>query len=261
MIILRSCVLAGVFILGLSGITAIYADSSGRAIEFVVEEKGAAQSQVALIQDGKIVVRQAGGDPNLDILFDATTQTLFIIDHLNKSYYRIDQGVINKAASMIESLTAVAESQGGVLSDLLGTLGLSDEEQEAKIEIRRTEKILSAYNIDCRLYQQFRNENLETELCLSSREKLAALGDHYDTLDAFYVFGDKLLTHAGAILDNMGIVVPDFKKISEEGLPILAYVVSEKLKISLSSIREQTSPADYFRLPVGYVQTPIPFIG
>jgi hypothetical protein len=259
--IIRSCELACVLMLGLCGNAAIAADSNGRAIEFLVEENGAVQSQVALVQGGKILIRQAGGDPNLDVLFDAAAQTLFIVDHLNKSYFRIDDNVINKAASMIESLTAVAESQGGVLSDLLGTLGFSEDEQEAKIEIRRTERILSAFKIDCRLYQQFRNDNLESELCISSRENLGALGDHYDTLEAFYAFGDKLLTHAGAILVNMGVVVPDLKKLSESGLPILVYVVAEKLKVSLSTIREQNSPIDYFLLPAGYVQTPIPFIG
>ena len=72
------------------------ADSTGRAVEFLIEEKGASLPQIALVQNGKIFIRQIGGDPYQDFLFNASSQTLFLINHQNKSYYKIDQNVINK---------------------------------------------------------------------------------------------------------------------------------------------------------------------
>ena len=237
------------------------ADDFGRAIDYVVEEKGAAQQQTALVQFGRVSVKQAGGDPNLDILFDADTLTLYLIDHQNRSYYKIDRNVINKAASMLESLSEIAETQQGVLADLLNTLGLSKEEEAIEIVIRKTDRTLTAANIECRLYQQFRNEQLETEMCIASESNLGLLGSHYQTLNAFYAFGDLLMSRAGNILSNMGMVVPDFRKLGDEGLPILAYVSREKLKVSLLKIRQQVLASGQFQLPNGYVQTPIPFIG
>ena len=59
----------------------------------------------------------------------------------------------------------------------------------------------------------------------------------------------------------MGIGVPDLSKLGEGGLPVLAYVVAEKLKVSVVKIESGSSDQSLFLLPAGYTQTPIPFIG
>jgi hypothetical protein len=239
----------------------VFAQSDGQIIEFLVQEKGVNLTQFAQIQDGRIVVENMGGDANSGLLFDAASMTLYIINHRDQSYYKIDQSVINKAGSMIDSLSAVAESQEGVLSDLMTTLGLSDEDANASFEIRKTENLLSSANIECQLFQQFRNKELESELCIAPKQGLNILGSNYETLDAFYVFGDRLAKKAGSILQNIGIGLPNLSKMGDGGLPILAYVVSEKLKISVTQIIPGHSDSSKFNLPSGYVQTPIPFIG
>ena len=236
-------------------------DSTGRVIEFLIEDNGQNLQQFAMVQDGKISLRQAGGNPDQDILFDASINTLFIIDHLNKSYYRIDQNVIDKVASMIDSLSTVAESQQGVLSDLMQTLGLGEEDEDVEIDIRDTKKTLSAANIQCRLFREYRNGKLESELCIAPRANLSSLGEHYTTLNAFYEFGDQLINQAGSILTNMGMTVPEIARLRNDGLPILVYMVKEKIKTGLTDIKKQNSATENFSLPAGYIQTPIPFIG
>ena len=189
--------LFSLFIAAVSFFQPVSADSEGRIIDFLIEEKGSKLAQSARVQEGRIAVKQAGGNPDLDLIFDSVSMTLFIINQRNNSYYRIDQGVIKKAASMIESLSAVAESQGGVLSDLLGTFGLSEEDEQARIEIVKTDSILSAANIKCQLFQQFKNSQLESELCIAPEQGLGVLGEHYRTLELFYEFGNDLITRAG----------------------------------------------------------------
>lgn len=236
-------------------------DSQGRAIEFLVEENGARLKQFALIQDGKISLKQAGGNPSQDILFNVATRTLYIIDNQNRSYYAIDENVINKVSFMIDSISSAAETQQGVLSDLLTALGFVKEEGDVDIVVKDTAKKLSAANIECHLYQEFRNGVLQSELCIATRENLSALGEHYETLNALYIFGDKLLNKAGKILSNMGFAMPRLSKLQKEGLPVLIYMVREKAKISLIEIREQNSDIENFELPGGYARMPIPFIG
>ena len=245
---------------GISGMP-VYAESPGRLIEFTVDENGNAVSQTAKVFDGKVSVQRAGGDPNLDLLFNSAEMTLFIIDHRNKSYYKIDQGVINKAASMIESLSAVAESQEGVLSDLLGTLGLSEEDEQANIEVVKTDTILSTASINCQLFQQLNNGKLKSELCIAPESGLEILGEHYQTMALFYQFGDLLMSKAGSILQNIGFGMPNLSRLGEGGLPIMAYVAEDKLKISVVNIQADNPEEILFVLPQGYMQTPIPFIG
>jgi hypothetical protein len=237
------------------------ADTGGRAIVFEVEEGGQSHRQLALVQQGKIMVKQAGGNPDQDIIFDGPGQVLYIIDHQNKSYYRIDQGVIDKVVSMIDSLNAVVESQQGVLADLMETLGLSEEGSDDPVVVKKTSTILSAAGIDCRLFQRFRSDKLESELCIAPKDNLTALGEHYETLDSLYIFGDQLLSHAGSILSNMGFTIPSMSKLNVRGLPIMVHSVNDKIVTRLLEIREQNSSEDYFLVPAGYVQTPIPFIG
>ena len=237
------------------------ADGPGRLIEYIIDDNGNLLPQAAKILDGKVVVRQAGGDPNLDLLFDSAAMTLFIIDHKNKSYYKIDQGVINKAASMIESLSAVAESQEGVLSDLLGTLGLSEEDEQVNIEVVKTDTVLSTANINCQLFQQLNNGKLQSELCIAPEAGLEVLGEHYQTMAQFYEFGDLLMSKAGNSLQNIGFGVPKLSRLGEGGLPIMAYVAEDKLKVSIVKIQADNPVKTLFTLPQGYLQTPIPFIG
>ena len=237
------------------------AAASGRVIEFLIEEKGAELSQIAIVQDGKILIQKFGGDPFQDFLFHAASQTLFIINHRDRSYYKIDQNVINKVASMVDSINTIAGSQQGVLSDLLNTMGLAAEETETKIRIKETDKILSSASIKCRLYQEYRNENLVSEICLAPKANLKALGDSYNTLNSFYAFGDRLLNNAGSVLTNMGMAIPRLTRLERDGIPILMYMAKEKIKTSLIHIQEINTPESKFVLPNGYVQTPIPFIG
>ena len=236
-------------------------ESNGRKVEFLIEEQGQLLPQSALVQGRKIYVNQAGGDPNLDLLYEAELQTLYIINHETRSYYRIDQTVVNKAASMIESLSNLAETQQGVLADLLDTLGISNEQGEVNIDVRETSKTLSSANIPCKLIQQYRNNVLEIEFCMASQENLKALGEHYQTLQSFYAFGDRLINKAGSILSNMGMTMPNLSMIEGMGLPIMVYFAEQKSKVVVTGILNQTSGPENFVIPGGYTQSPIPFIG
>ena len=249
-----------VWLTAVSGMSA-FADSPGRLIEYTIEDNGSVVPQIAKIHDGNVSVQRAGGDPNLDLLFDSAEMTLFIIDHRNKSYYKIDQNVINKAASMIQSLSAVAESQEGVLSDLLGTLGLSKENEQANIDIVKTDTVLSTAGINCQLFQQLNNGKLQSELCIAPESGLGVLGEHYQTMALFYQFGDSLMSKAGNILQNIGFGLPNLSRLGQGGLPIMAYVVEDKLKVSVFNIQTDNPAKTLFELPQGYIQTPIPFIG
>ena len=211
--------------------------------------------------DGNVSVQRAGGDPNLDLLFDSAEMTLFIIDHKNKSYYKIDQSVINKAASMLDSLSAVAESQEGVLSDLLGTLGIAEDDEQTKIDIVKTDTVLATAGINCQLFQQLNNGKLQSELCIAPESGLGILGEHYQTMALFYQFGDSLMSKAGNILQNIGFGLPNRSRLGEGGLPIMAYVVEDTLKVSVFNIQTDNPAKALFELPQGYIQTPIPFIG
>ena len=248
----------------LSPISLAFADA-GLVIKFLVQDGDFDISQESLVQDGKMMISSAGGDPDKDALYDADLQTLYIINHAERSYYRIDQSVIDKAASIVESIAAVAESQRKVITDMLTMLSISTQESEytpeQPAEIINTKELRTVANIVCLLYKQLRNGELEAELCMTSREKLSIMDKNYMTLESFYLFGSQLISRAGSILQNMGFLSPHLESPDLDGLPILIHMVSKQQKFSLVSVDQFDLPVSSFEIPAGYVQAAIPFIG
>ena len=234
----------------------------GRVVDFVIEDNGHRLLQQALLQDRKICVEKVGGDPVKDMLFDASTRTLFIVDHGDRSYYHIDQEVIDKAASLVESLSRIVEDQQGVFADLLQTLGFSKDPGDTVVVDEDTRHTMTVADLRCTVFRQFRDGALEWEMCVSSRDSLSALGSHYETLNTFYVFGSQLLDRAGNLLSNMGVVLPRAWEPRSEGLPILVHSVGEGMRTRLTGIRSQEDlAADCLVLPSGYTRASVPFVG
>ncbi len=230
-------------------------------VDFVIEDNGQRLLQQALLQDRKICVEKVGGEPGKDMLFDASTRTLFIVDHGDRSYYHIDQEVIDKAASLVETVSRVVEDQKGVLADLFQTLGFSEESGDTMVVEEDTRDTMTVADLRCTLFRQFRNGTLEWEMCVSSQDSLSALGAHYGTLNTFYVFGGQLLDRAGNLLSKMGVVLPRAWNPDPEGLPILVHSVEEGVSTRLVGIRNQEDlAADCLFLPSGYTRTPVPFV-
>ncbi len=238
--------------------------STGRLIEFTITENGQVVEQFAHIQAGSVFLKQAGGDANTDLLFGsqgAEGAVLVIIDHQQKGYYKIDDAAVAKAAATIESLSAIAQGQKGVLSDLLGTLGLPENDAEVDIKIVPTDTTRTIAGVNCKLIQQFKDGNLETDLCIAAKADLQTLGEHLHTLEIFYQFSNNLSSKAGTLLSTLGMTMPNLAALnSDDGLPVMAYVHNAALKVVVTAIKEADFPAENFTIPAGYTQTSIPFI-
>ncbi len=225
--------------------TVVSADQSGQVAVFRIDEPDTVILQTVIVQDERVKLKQAGGDPDLDLLFDARFGVMFLIDHGHESIYRFDRGVLDR----IETITEV--------------LGLADARPDAVGEtryMRETGEVRNVGEIHCSVFQQMDRRTLESEWCMATREGLAVLGRNYETLEVFYRFGDRLLTQAAVIFQAIGISVPQIRKPDTEGLPVQVLTRSGTLRISLKRIREQAHPLEFFMLPASYREIPIPFV-
>ena len=60
-------------------------------IDFILKQQGMADvAQAAYIDNGRILIKAAGGDANMDLLFDQASQTMTIINHAEKSLLDLD---------------------------------------------------------------------------------------------------------------------------------------------------------------------------
>lgn len=232
--------------------------ASAAVVSYAIEEQGRKIPQQAEVAAGKVLVKAAGGDRQQDILFDATKNRLFVINHRDRTFLLIDERVINEVGVLMESVAGAVENQQGVLADLLGTLGISSDSAPPPASLRDTGQSLTINGYPCRLYQAHRSTNLESEVCVADNAALGLQEIDFKTLRRFLHFGNHMLNRAGKLIDALGLSLPQMDFGDTPGLPIGMHSPPRKLKVRVSGI-SQGGAAGSYRIPADYTRSTIPF--
>lgn len=228
-------------------------------IKFVVEERGRVVEQVAQVTAASIFIKSVGGDQQRDLLFDVSSQSLFVIEHRDRSYLQIDNQTIDEVSALIDSVSGVVESQQGVLSDLLSTFGLSEEPELPVAELRDSGKQLSIGGYSCQLHQAHLEGELNFELCVANNQALNLRTEEYSALQEFFVFSNRLQNKAGKLLSVLGLNLPKMNLSETDGLPIGMHSPLQGLKVRISAIDSDLTPTPR-SIPSGYSRSEIPLI-
>ncbi len=235
--------------------TSIYAAE----VKFVVEERGQVVNQVAQVTTTKVFIKASGGDPQRDLLFDASRQTLFVVEHRDRSYLQIDNQTIDEVAALIDSASGVVESQQGVLSDLLSTFGLSGEPEKPIAELRDSGRQLNIGGYSCQLHQAHLEGKLNFEICVADNQALNLRPEEFSALREFLLFSNRLQNKADKLLSVLGLDLPKMNLNQSSGLPIGMHSPSQGLKVRISAIDAEVIPPAH-SLPSGYTRSEIPLI-
>lgn len=227
-------------------------------VSYAIEDQGRLIPQQAEVGSGKVLVKAAGGDRGQDVLFDATRNVLFVINHRDRSYLVIDERVINEIGALVSSVSGAVENQQGVLADLLGTFGISGEPVPPAASLRDTGQSLTIGGYPCRLFQAHRASALESEVCVADNTALRLADPDFRTLRGFLRFGNHMLNRAGQLLDALGLSLPQVDIADTPGLPIGMHSPQRNLKVRVSAIGDGGDAGGY-RIPDGYSRGTIPF--
>lgn len=227
-------------------------------VNYTIEDSGDLIPQTAMVHGKVVQVKAAGGDPNKDILYHADRQILLVIDHRQRNYMQIDNKTIDEVAVLVESVSGVVESQQGVLSDLLGTLGVSGEKKKIA-KMSKTSQQLNINGYSCQLYQAHMDKQLESEICVAENSALKMSSEDFDTMRGFLDFGNRMLLRAGKLLTALGLTLPEMNLGGTSGLPIGMHSVKDKLKVRVTGVDKTAGAAIPFGFPAGYSRASIPF--
>ncbi len=232
-------------------------------LEFLIEEQGNSIKQSTQVVDDRVVIRKAGGDPTTDLLFDASNTILYVINHKDKSYMRIDNKVVTEISALMNTVSGVVGSQRNVFSDLLSTFGFGKKpkaaaQEKPKVNLADSGRDLNIGGAQCRLYQALRNQKLQAEACFAPSSALNLTAVEYDSLKKFAEFGNLLLTKAGGLLEVFGLEIPAVQMQSVPGVPIGMNDQVGQRKVKLVEING-IQGLEGMRVPDGYTATPIPF--
>ena len=108
------------FFLLLAGLGLIQAANADSTLEYLVVEGSNSKTgkiQPVIIKDGKIMVKDVGGDGNLGFIYSANPEILFILDHGKRSVMTLDEGQINRIGKQAETAQPLLQGLGQQLSN------------------------------------------------------------------------------------------------------------------------------------------------
>lgn len=228
-------------------------------VNFIVEDGGQVVDQTAQVTAKKILIKASGGDPQRDLLFDVQAQTLFLIEHRDRSFLQIDNKTIDEVAALVDSISGVVESQQGVLSDLLSTFGISGESPQPAAKLTDSGRELSIGGLPCQLHQAHQDGKLTFELCLAENRALNLRPEEFTALREFFLFSSRLQNKAGRLLSVLGLELPKMDLVDKRGLPLGMHSPAQQLKVRVSKIDATATPSP-IALPAGYTRSELPLI-
>lgn len=185
--------------------------------------------QTAYVKEGRVMVRNAGGSDNTDVLFVAGQENFTVISHAERNYITIDkrtvQNVGNKMSTMLAKLKEQMAAQNmspeqiDKLEEMYSEM-LPDQESQPRKEFVDTGDSKSVNGVKCKMYKVLDDGNPAADMCVADRDSLGLSADDYDTLKAMHVFADELAAEAASMMGPMASQIPQLGAKEIDGIPV-----------------------------------------
>ncbi len=229
---------------------------AGTRINLAVDQADRANDYAIFVENSKVRVLDQTAKA-ADLIYDAQSGQMTLLDHRRKSYMTLTQARIDEIASMVQTIGQIASQQGGVLGDLMSTFGVETElGSRDSIKLIPVQTKESIAGLQCNHVQVVRNDAPETVLCLTQSLPINA-GDT-QTLRGLLDFSQQLATKAGNVLTTLGMSVPLLPEAKLDGFPLGAESEQEALSAKVSTISTEEVDVSLFSVPKGYVKAELP---
>ncbi|MGZ8246780.1 hypothetical protein [Methylomagnum sp.] len=255
-----------ILICGLFGPALAPADS---VIEFDVATGWHNSVQPVIIKDGTILVKSAGGDENLDILYEQAAERLILIDHQKKRFTPVTDervGQIARQAEEIQPLIQGFSEQFRKLSpkqrakweNMLGGISL-DQFDSVKREAQSTTLMKTGAGrkvagIACEEMNLLKGKARTARFCLANPSALKLSANDAATLRALIGFTQRLAARAQGLGSQFGIAFPASGIAELAGVPVemREYGGKHPRAMTLSRVSAEAVADDALKVPDGY---------
>ncbi len=219
------------------------------ALSYILTEAGRPAAQTVTIQSGLLWVKGAGGDPNVDLLFDRASQQGALIDHRRQRYTLVNEASVGKLASQLEDLTPLLQG----LSSQLRRLNPPQREKWARLldgmpldALAKAQKELATARIEaagqpqtiggvrCTPKRLSVGKTADLEVCLAQPGALGLPADDAETLQALASFTLRLAQRARGLAARFGLVVASEDLDQLAGIPVRIKTLHGQRPLSLT---------------------------
>lgn len=241
-------------------------------LEFLVKEtrEPAGKTQPVLIKDGKIMVKGAGGDANLDFLYSRAQESLVVIDHHKRTFMPVDEQQVNRITRQTEDVQPLLQGLGeqiGKLSPkqrakweqmLGGNISLDKIAKAAEApkptSLVKTGMGKNVAGIACQQMSVIQGSAPMAEVCLADPATMNISSDDYATIRSLFSFSERLAAKTQGLAGQFGIKIPNIAIHDVAGIPIEMRDLSGENPGSMTLSRIITSAVspDLMQIPDGY---------
>lgn len=238
-------------------------------VDFRVENGKAISEQPVFIKQGAVLVKSAGGDGNLDILYEQPKQQLVLIDHKRHEFTVVTDEKVVRIARQAEDVRPLLQGIGEQLrklspkqrakwEDMLGGISL-DKFDAAKRAAQSTQLLKTGVSktiagISCEEMNVVRKGAPAVEFCLADPAALRLPADDAATLRSLIGFTQHLAARAESLSSQFGIELPLGSITNLVGVPVEMKDFGGKhpVALTLSGVSDQGFPSDSLQVPAGY---------
>ncbi len=258
--------------LGLALAQTAGADST---LEYLVVDSGAktAKPQDVVIKDGKVMVKGAGGDPNMDILYSSNPEQVFIVDHRKRTVTTVDENQVNRLAEQTEAVQPLLAGVGeqlakldpkqrakweGILGGKIDLNAIAEAAQAAKpaqtASIVKTGKGLNVAGVACEQMDVFQGKTKAAEICLADPARLNLSGADYATIRSLLDLSGRLANRTQGLARQFGVNIPNLDLQDLAGVPVEIRDVSKQNQgiLTLNRIITSAVSPEAVQIPQDY---------
>ena len=236
--------------------------------EFKVTDTQGRMTQTAYISNGKVSVQNPDDLGGTELLYNSRNDQIDVIQHSDRSYSSIDRTTVDNLAGQAAGVRDMiagntTPDQQVQLAGMLESVGLSGLMQQPSTTATRYVKTSEQRNISgyaCHVVRLFRNDQLETVMCVASQEELSLPEADYNALRSMLAFSSHLAGQASTLLGDVGATLPDFDTGKIEGLPIAVTDLDDGVTVVLQRMAQMPDKPGSLVVPKGYSETTLPGI-
>ena len=242
-------------------------------IDFTLQQNGLADTvQVSYFDAGKALIKAAGGDPNIDLLFQQSTETMTVINHADGSTLDISAEKVTALASQAsgvmdlvrQQLTAqmenMSEEQREQLQKMIESMGggqlVQPPPPASQPKSLKETGVQTINGFACNKTEVYEGAQKIAEVCTAPADVLGIPAVDYAVIGAMRKMSDKLREETAKISGQMGQNLPQFGNSEVAGVPVH---MKDKSGNSMTVTQIQAGIGDIvLEKPAGYITKQMP---
>lgn len=233
-----------------------------------------ATNQNIAVKNDQIMIKAAGGDKNLDLLYCHAAENVVIVDHRKGTLMTVDEQQVDRINQQTQNAQIMLQALGGQIANLspeqrqqlqellgdsvsLDTIAKAAEPQAPTRLVPAGMREVAG--IRCQVMRVMQGTTPVAEICLADAASMKISDKDAATIRAFFGFYERLATKSQGLTCQLGLFLPNIAAREMTGIPVEFRDLSGKDSGTMTLRRVNTSivSSELMRIPSGYKAVPL----